>query len=81
MQLTTLRARVGRSLYPVMSWQQVSDAYLHALNKTNLGASQAPRCEIINPKGEVVAHVSYNGKVWPGQRWTSGDKPLYVPEF
>ncbi len=29
--------------------------------------------------GPVVAHVSQNGKVWAGDKWSEGAAPLYVP--
>ncbi len=29
--------------------------------------------------GEIVAHVSYNGKVWAGAEYVAGASPLYVP--
>jgi hypothetical protein len=29
--------------------------------------------------GKIVAHVSYNGRVWAGTEWTPGATPLYDP--
>lgn len=74
-----LAARVGRRAFPVTSWEQVSRAYRDTLAALDLGSSQAPRCEILNLRGEVVAHVSYNGRVWPGRTWQDGTKPIYDP--
>lgn len=44
------------------------------------GASQCPRgMGLIAANGKIVAHVSYNGCVWPGREWASGMTPLYDP--
>ncbi len=46
----------------------------------NRGASQCPRgMGLIVDGGKIVAHVSYNGRVWAGTTWKSGDVPLYDP--
>ena len=77
-----LAARVGRRAFPVTSWEQVSQAYRDTIAELGLGVSRAPRCEILNLLGEVVAHVGYNGTVWSGPahgwRW-DGAKPIYDP--
>ena len=74
-------AVVGERRFPVQSWQQVSAAYTNAIDALNLGASQAPQCIIKARNGRVVAHISYNGKVWRGgpECWQSGMKPIYLP--
>lgn len=79
MAVCGLAARIGRKAYPVRSWEQVSTAYVRAIEHAGLGASQVPSCEIINLLGNVVAHVSYNGKIWPGRQWREDAKPLYEP--
>lgn len=79
MQTTGLSARVGRTTYPVTSWQQVSTAYRRTIETLDLGASQAPRCEIVDMRGNVIAHVAYNGRVFPGRTYEPGATPLYEP--
>ncbi len=76
-----LIAIVGRSHHPVRSWPQVSEAYRRTIARLGLGASHAPRCEIIDGEGQVVAHVSYNGRVWPGdvRDWSPDIRPIYDP--
>lgn len=74
-----LAARIGRKAYPVTSWEQVSSAYVQTIKRLGVGASQAPKCEILNLLGEVIAHVSYNGRVWPGSTYQPGEKPIYDP--
>lgn len=38
-----------------------------------------PRQGILLLDGEVVAHVSQNGRVWAGSEWSSTSVPLYSP--
>lgn len=76
-----LFATVGFRRFPVMNWEQVSTAYRNLLDELGLGASQAPRCIVQSPDGKTLAHVSYNGKVWPGEHWRDGEPPLYVPSY
>jgi hypothetical protein len=46
----------------------------------NRGASQCRRgIGLIADGGKIVAHVSYNGRVWPGREWQSGMVSLYDP--
>lgn len=74
-----LFATVGKTTYPASTVQQVSAAYTATINRLGLGASEAPPCRIVDERGKIVFHVSYNGKVWKGAEWKPGDKPVYVP--
>lgn len=72
-------ATVGRSAFIVESWPHVSGAYRALCDHLGVGASQAPRCLILDDRNRVVAHVSYNGRVWRGEHYRPGDQPLYDP--
>lgn len=74
-----LFATVGFRQFPVENWEQVSLAYRSLLDELGLGASQAPRCVVVDEAGKVHAHASYNGRIWQGEHWRDGDKPLYDP--
>lgn len=44
------------------------------------GNSTFPRMTVVDlSTGSTVAHVSWNGKVWPGEQWTPDAKPIYIP--
>lgn len=63
---------------PLTSYAAASEAYMKAVDATGATSSgrtgpQAPAANITNNKGEVVAHISYNGKVWSGDRETAFD--------
>ena len=72
-------ARCGNAEYRVESWRQVSEAYRATLDRLGFGARDAPPCQIFDRAGRIVAHVSYNGKVWSGAGWDQYKTPLYVP--
>ena len=64
---------------------QASAAFLAFIQENNLGSRDAGRCVIRKGYGrapeQIVAHVSYNGKVWAGsvQEWTAETELLFKP--
>lgn len=77
--LTTMAARIGKRIHPATSFEQVSTAYRETIERLGLGASQAPRCEIVDCHGTVIAHCAYNGRVFAGARYEPGATVLYDP--
>jgi hypothetical protein len=69
--------RVGGKAYEVASFAQASQMFCIARDKHGEGSSNTPSSFIVDDAGSVVAHVSYNGRVWPGDAWTVGVVPLY----
>jgi hypothetical protein len=54
---------------PVKSYKEASRECRQYIEEHNLGAGNWTGGEIYDAKtGEVVAHVSYNGRVWRGAR-------------
>lgn len=49
------------------------------LRQNNLGAREAGRA-LIKHQGKVVAHVSFNGRVWQGKDYVAGAMPLFEPK-
>ena len=73
-------ATVGKSEYLVESLPQVSTAYVRAIAEFEArGGRYAPRCEIRDDDGNVVAHVSRTGTIYPGAVMQLGAAPLYTP--
>jgi 2'-5' RNA ligase len=64
----------------VESAEQASAALQLYRDKYDLGgeAMGEGSGEIFDPQGKLVGHVSYNGRVWPGdaKSWKPGTKPL-----
>jgi hypothetical protein len=58
------QVRIGRRTFPFTSFEHVSDTYVRATGVADVGMRDAPKCEILDPTGKVVAHVSYNGRIW-----------------
>lgn len=65
----------------VSDWADASAQVRAFIDGKGIGSSQWTGGEIreASPKGPVVAHVSYNGRVWAGTRraWKAGDAPLF----
>ena len=64
---------------PFMGARHESMIYRATIEGLNLGASEAPPCHIVDEDGEIVAHISYNGKVWKGAAWTTDSEIIYDP--
>lgn len=71
--------QVGRMRYEVATLEQASLMFCLARDASGQGASQIETPMIVRQDGAVIGHVSYNGRVWPGepQNWHSGLAPLY----
>jgi hypothetical protein len=69
--------RVGDKAYEVASFAQASQMFCIARDKNGEGASNTPSPLIVDNSGSAIAHVSYNGRVWPGDAWTVDAMPLY----
>lgn len=73
----SLFIQIGRKRYEVQSFEQASVMFCQARDKSGLGASGVKDPLIVDERGQTVAHVSYNGRVWPGKSWQPGIQPLY----
>lgn len=69
--------RVGRKVFAFESYEATSAAYRATIERTH--TAHPPLCDILDNAGNIVAHVSYNGRVWRGSRldWKPGNVPLY----
>lgn len=79
MQITTasMFMIVGGKRYPVDSFAQASQMFCIARDKAGEGASTVPTPPIVDTTGKIIAHVSYNGRVWSGDAWVPGATALY----
>ena len=76
---TPLFLQIGRKVSAYTNAANASEEYRKIIDLLDVGASEAPLCKIIDKSKKVVGHVSYNGKVWAGAKWTDGDTPIYNP--
>ncbi|SHG89239.1 hypothetical protein [Bradyrhizobium erythrophlei] len=81
-----MRVHLTRSrAVKVASYADASERVRRFIDTGDLGAgcgsSLAPFTggTIIDDAGKIIAHVSYNGRVWPGAEWKPNSKPLYDP--
>jgi hypothetical protein len=68
---------VGGKAYQVASYAQASQMFCIARDKNGEGASNTPSPLIVDDAGSVIAHISYNGRVWLGAAWSVDAVPLY----
>lgn len=63
---------------PMTTLNEASAAYRAFIEAHCLGASEAGEC-LIYHGNKVVAHVSYNGRVWEGEGYNPNAKPIFEP--
>lgn len=68
---------VPRKTAQVADYAQAARLCLEYIREHGLGAGNWSGGQIYDAQGNLIALVSYNGKVWPPGEWTPGMKPLY----
>jgi hypothetical protein len=65
----------------VASYQEASEAVRKFIGNKPSSMVPTSKTGLIADGGEIVAHVSYNGRVWAGRPtdWKPGTVPLYDP--
>jgi hypothetical protein len=64
----TMFLEIGHKRFQVASFED---------DKAGEGASNTPSPKIVDERGEVIGHVSYNGRIWAGPAYATGAVPLY----
>lgn len=70
LQPRELFLQIGRNRYQVATIEDAVAKYTKARDTSGLGGSEMPRVTIVNSNGTHLYGISYNGRVW------DGDKPL-----
>jgi hypothetical protein len=73
----TMFLQIGRKRFQVATFEQASRMFCVARDKSGEGASRTPTPKIVDERGDVIGHVSYNGRVWAGASYVPGAQPLY----
>ncbi len=60
----------------VESFKEASEACTKFIGDNDLGSGNWAGGQITDDSGKVIAHVSYNGRVWEGEMWTSTCKEI-----
>ncbi len=64
-QQDSLFVKLGKKKFPVSSYQDASDKWVAYRDQTCAGVSEIGNgVHIYNTFNKVVAHVSYNGRIW-----------------
>lgn len=61
----------------VRNYQEASDLYSERRDLSGEGASTFNDGQICNAKGDRIARVSYNGRIWGIDDWKPGREPLW----
>jgi hypothetical protein len=73
----SMTLRIGRRMsIAVRSYQHASEVYETARDESEEGASTFPWGKVIDDRGNVLAEVSYNGRVWEPNH-DLGATPIY----
>jgi hypothetical protein len=73
----TMFLEIGRKRFQIASYEAASRMFCAARDKMGEGASRTPSPKIVDERGEVIAHVSYHGRVWAGATYVPDAVPLY----
>jgi hypothetical protein len=73
------KLKIWRKAHSVSDLAKASKIFRDAVG--DRGASMMPNGLLYNEKGEQVAYISYNGKVWAGTEYDPNAVPLYVPSY
>ena len=73
----TMFLEIGRKRFQIASFEEASRMFCAARDKMGEGSSRTPSPKIVDERGDVIGHVSYNGRVWAGASYVAGTIPLY----
>ena len=73
----TMFLEIGRRRFQIASFEEASRMFCTARDRMGEGASRSPSPKIVDERGDVIGHVSYNGRVWAGASYVAGATPLY----
>jgi hypothetical protein len=63
---------------PISSFAKASEVCKNFIEKLDIGSGNWTGGQIGNIDGEIIAHVSYNGRVWEGEKWSQGCREIAV---
>lgn len=66
--------RTGNRQFPVATFADASKLYCATRDRHGEGASRTPPADIVDAAGKLIGHISYNGRVWAGDRRDWSDK-------
>lgn len=70
--------KVKKTRVPVDSFAKASEICQNFIGENELGSGNWTGGEIEDSNGEIIAHVSYNGRVWEGKEWFKGCKEIKI---
>jgi hypothetical protein len=74
---TAMFLQIGRKRFQIATFEEASRMFCAARDEAGEGASRTPTPLIVDERGVVIGHVSYNGRVWAGANYFPDSRPLY----
>lgn len=74
-----LNVRMGNRVFPIDDLADAQRKFNQFRDAGGQGASSTPNVDIVNDAGDVVAHFSYNGRIWEGDRRSESGKEIVLP--
>lgn len=68
--------KIAKARIPVSGFAKASEVCKNFIEKHGLGSGNWTGGQIGNIEGEIIAHVSYNGRVWEGEKWSQDCKEI-----
>ena len=69
--------QIGRTRFQVNTLEEASRMFCVARDKAGEGASRTPSPLVVDEKGAIIGHLSYNGRVWSGPTYAADAELLY----
>ena len=66
--------RTGKRMFPVATLADASALFCATRDRRCHGASRTPSCDVLDSSGNLIGHVSYNGRIWAGSVRDWSDK-------
>ena len=66
--------RTGNRTFPVATLANASALFCATRDKRGHGSSGTPSCEVVDGDGNLIGHISYNGRIWAGSARDWSDK-------
>ena len=66
--------RAGTRTFPVATLADASALFCATRDKRGHGAISTTSCDVVDGSGDLIGHISYNGRIWAGSARDWSDK-------
>jgi hypothetical protein len=69
--------QIGYIRFQILTLEEASRKFCIARDRAGEGATRTPTPLIVDERGVVIGHISYNGRVWSGSEYGVDAQLLY----